>query len=153
LELQAGLHQPESYMAFASRAKAAMREFSAFVAGLRQAGRTLAAYGAAAKGNILLNSCGVQRADVICVADRCSAKQGKLLPGSHIPIVAPDVLIAVQPDDVVILPWNIADEVARELQPLRDRGTRLWIPLPHVLEYGRQSSRSLIPLHNADMVS
>ena len=100
-----------------------------------RSGRRLAAYGAAAKGNTLLNSCGITASDVICVADRNPEKQGKLLPGSHIPVVSPEALAAERPDDVVILPWNLADEVAAELAPLRAAGTRLWVAVPeaHVL--------------------
>jgi hypothetical protein len=106
------------------------RGFRTFVAAEHARGRRLAGYGAAAKGNTFLNYCGVTAGDFICVADRNPAKQGKLLPGSHIPVVSPDELAAAQPDDVVVLPWNIADEVAAELAPLRAAGTRLWVAVP-----------------------
>ena len=73
-------------------------------------------YGAAAKGNTLLNFAGV-RADLLpFVVDRAAAKQGKHLPGSRIPVRAPDALLAMRPDDVVILPWNIRDEIAAQLR-------------------------------------
>ncbi len=69
---------------------------------------------------------------MLCVADRSPAKQGKLLPGSHLPVVAPEALAAACPDDVVILPWNLADEIAAELHPLRAAGCRLWVAMPEL---------------------
>jgi len=129
-ETAAGLHRADVYDGFAPRVDRIRRGFRDFVAAERARGRRLAGYGAAAKGNTFLNYCGITAADVICVADRNPAKQGKLLPGSHIPVVSPDELAAAGPDDVVVLPWNIADEVAAELQPLRAAGTQLWVAVP-----------------------
>jgi hypothetical protein len=129
-EAAAGLHRPETYDSFAPKVARIQRGFRSFVAEQHARGRRLAAYGAAAKGNTFLNSCGITASDVICVADRNPEKQGKLLPGSHIPVVSPDALAAARPDDVVILPWNLADEVAAELAPLRAAGTRLWVAVP-----------------------
>jgi hypothetical protein len=130
LEAEAGLDLPQTYDSFAPKVARIQEGFRHFVAAERARGRVLAAYGAAAKGNTLLNSCGITAADMICVADRNPGKQGRLLPGSHIPVVSPDALAAARPDDVVILPWNIAEEVAQELSPLRAAGTRLWVALP-----------------------
>ena len=79
----------------------------------RAQGRTVAAYGAAAKGNTLLNYCGVGSDRISFVADRSPAKQGRLLPGSRIPIRAPDDILAEKPDYVLILPWNLRDEISR----------------------------------------
>jgi hypothetical protein len=134
-EAEAGLRHAESYDGFAPRVARMRAAFRDFVTDRAEAGRGLAAYGAAAKGNTLLNCCGITARDIICVADRNPAKQGKLLPGSHIPVVSPEALTAARPDDVVVLPWNIADEVAAELAPLRAAGTRLWVavPEPHQL--------------------
>ncbi len=133
-ETRAGLHLPESYAAFAPKVARVQAAFRDFVRTARRSGRRLAAYGAAAKGNTLLNTCGVTAEDIACVADRSPAKQGKLLPGSHMPIVTPEALIAQRPDDVVVLPWNIADEIAAELKPLRERGTRFWVAVPRLRE-------------------
>ncbi len=134
-EAAAGLHRPKTYDSFAPKVARIQNGFRDFVATEHARGRRLAAYGAAAKGNTLLNSCGITAGDVICVADRNPGKQGRLLPGSHIPVVPPEALAAARPDDVVILPWNLADEVAAELAPLRSAGTRLWVAVrePHAL--------------------
>jgi 2-polyprenyl-3-methyl-5-hydroxy-6-metoxy-1,4-benzoquinol methylase len=129
-EAAAGLHRPETYDSFAPKVARIQHGFRTFVAAEHARGRRLAAYGAAAKGNTFLNSCGITAGDMICVADRNPAKQGKLLPGSHIPVVSPEALAAARPDDVVILPWNLAEEVAAELAPLRSAGTRLWVAVP-----------------------
>jgi hypothetical protein len=129
-EAAAGLQRPETYDDFAPKVARIQHGFRDFVATEHASGRRLAAYGAAAKGNTFLNCCGITASDVICVADRNPGKQGKLLPGSHIPVVSPEALAASQPDDVVILPWNLAEEVAAELAPLRAAGTRLWVAMP-----------------------
>lgn len=129
-EAEAGLDRPETYDTFARKVAGIQRGFREFVALEHARGRRLAAYGAAAKGNTFLNSCGITAGDIICVADRNPAKQGRLLPGSHIPVVSPEALAAQRPDDVVILPWNLAEEVAAELAPLRSAGTRLWVAVP-----------------------
>jgi SAM-dependent methyltransferase len=129
-ELAAGLDRAETYDSFAPKVARIKHGFRNFVATEHAKGRRLAAYGAAAKGNTLLNCCGITATDVTCVADRNPGKQGKLLPGSHIPVVSPEALAATRPDDVVILPWNLADEVAAELAPLRAAGTRLWVAVP-----------------------
>jgi SAM-dependent methyltransferase len=129
-EAAAGLGRPQSYESFAPKVARIQQEFRLFVADVHARGRLLAAYGAAAKGNTLLNCCGITAADIVCVADRNPQKQGKLLPGSHIPVVTPEMLAAARPDDVIILPWNIAAEVAEELAPLRAAGTQLWVAMP-----------------------
>ncbi len=129
-EAEAGLHRPDTYDSFAPKVARIKHGFRNFVAMRHASGRSLAAYGAAAKGNTLLNACGITANDIVCVADRNPEKRGKLLPGSHIRVVSPDALVAARPDDVVILPWNLADEVAAELAPLRATGTRLWVAMP-----------------------
>lgn len=131
-EAEAGLDRIDRYRGFSLRVAAIIEEFREFVAGERAAGRRLAAYGAAAKGNTLLNCTGLTGADFICIADRNPAKQGKLLPGSHVPVVSPEALAAAAPDDVVILPWNIAREIAAELHSLCAAGTRLWTIGSHI---------------------
>jgi len=132
LEAASGLDRPETYDAMAPKVSAIVGRFRDFVTAEKKAGRRLAAYGAAAKGNTFLNACGISASDMICVADRSPAKQGKLLPGSHLPVVTPDELTEQRLDDVVILPWNIADEIAGELRPLRDAGCRLWVAVPEL---------------------
>ncbi|HUB15742.1 MAG TPA: class I SAM-dependent methyltransferase [Acetobacteraceae bacterium] len=129
-EAAAGLDRPETYNDFAPEVARICQSVRNFVTEQGRRGRVLAAYGAAAKGNTLLNTCGITARDVICVADRNPAKQGKLLPGSHIPVVSPEALANARPADVLVLPWNIADEIAAELAPLHAAGTRLWVLVP-----------------------
>ena len=92
----------------------------------------VAAYGAAAKGNTFLNYCGTTARDLAFVADKSTAKQGKLLPGSHVPIVSPAELLARRPDYVVILPWNIKDEVASTMSAIRGWGGKFVIAIPEL---------------------
>jgi SAM-dependent methyltransferase len=130
LERTAGLEQPTRYEGFAPRVAAVQAEFRAFIAERHARGRRLAAYGAAAKGTTFLNCCGITPAEITCVADRNPAKQGRLLPGSHVPVVSPDALREAPPDDLIILPWNIAPEIAGEMCALRQAGTQFWTACP-----------------------
>jgi hypothetical protein len=129
-ESAAGLDDPAAYDAFAARVAAVQAEFREFVASRRAAGHRIVAYGAAAKGNTFLNSCGITNSDILCVADRNPAKQGRLLPGSHVPVVAPEALKAQDADDLVILPWNLSAEITNQLADLRQSGTQFWIANP-----------------------
>ena len=94
--------------------------------------RRVAAYGAATRGSTLLHCCGITTDEIDYVADPDPDKHGRLLPGSRIPIVSVETLMATRPDDVVILPWPYAAEIAIKLLPLRQRGTQLWTPVPRV---------------------
>jgi SAM-dependent methyltransferase len=106
---------------FETRVQATLGDFRAWLWQARTAGRRIGAYGAAAKGNTFLNAAGVTAEDIAAVADRSTAKQGRLLPGSHIPVVTPEALLGMPLDDVLVLPWNIGAEIARQL---RDGGFR-----------------------------
>lgn len=110
-EHAAQLDRIDGYLSFDARIARVREEFLAFLAGARSEGKIVAAYGAAAKGNTFLNYCGVTSRDIVAVFDRNPAKQGKLTPGSHIPIRAPADLAEIRPDLLIILPWNIADEI------------------------------------------
>jgi hypothetical protein len=92
----------------------------------------VAAYGAAAKGNTLLNSCGLTSRDIVCVADLSPHKQGRYLPGSRIPIVTPERLTQIKPDYLLILPWNLRDEIMRDMAHVRDWGGRFVVAIPRV---------------------
>lgn len=129
-EATAGLDQPEGYGDFAAGADSVWEEVREFLRTRRLAGRRVAAYGAAARGNTLLNCCGITATQIVCVADPDPDKHGRLLPGSHIPIVAPAALIQNRPDDVIILPWPSAPEIAAGLLSLRQKGTRFWTAMP-----------------------
>lgn len=131
-EETAGLRSASTYHGFQQRAERIRRDFLDFLRSARREGKTVAAYGAAAKGNTLLNFAGVKDDLIRCVADRNPAKQGKCLPGSHIPIVDEHTLESLRPDYVVILPWNIRAEVVRQLDSLRAQGTRFVTAIPHL---------------------
>ncbi len=129
-----GLDGDAFYAGFEARTHAVLSGFRDWLSGCGAAGRRVAAYGAAAKGNTFLNSAGVTAKDICAVADLSPAKQGQLLPGSHIPVVSPKAMLAMEPDDIVILPWNIAPEVVAQLRAAGFAG-RLWTALPKMREH------------------
>jgi hypothetical protein len=123
-EAARGIAGDAFYQGFNTRVAAVLAAFKAWLEGMR-----LGAYGAAAKGNTFLNAAGVTAEDFIAVADRNPAKQERLLPGSAIPIVSPEALLAMTPDVILILPWNLADEISGQLLAAGFKG-RLAIALP-----------------------
>ena len=123
-EAEAGLGRIETYGGYTTRVEAVRTSFLAYLAECRAAGRQVAAYGAAAKGNTFLNYCGVGAADIICAFDANPAKQGRFLPGSHVPILGPEHVAGARPDDILILPWNLKDEVMAQLAFVRQWGGR-----------------------------
>jgi hypothetical protein len=131
-ERAAGLDRLDAYRGFAPRVEAVKRDFLAFLAAARAEGKRVAAYGAAAKGNTFLNVCGASAADIVCVFDRSPAKQGRLLPGSHVPILAPERLADVRPDYLVVLPWNLLDEIRSQTKAIADWGGRWVVALPRL---------------------
>jgi hypothetical protein len=104
----------------------------AFLGDARGRGQTVAAYGAAAKGNTLLNYCGVDAKLIDYVVDRSPHKQGLFMPGSHLPILAPDRLAQTRPDFVLILPWNLQDEIVNDMADIRDWGGRFVVAVPRL---------------------
>ncbi len=92
----------------------------------------MAAYGAPAKGNTLLNYCGVARDLVEFTVDRSAAKQDRFLPGTHIPVYAPEKVAEAKPDYLLILPWNIKDEIMAKMHHIRDWGGKFVVPIPVV---------------------
>jgi SAM-dependent methyltransferase len=131
-EAQAGLPDLDTYSAFAERVEACRRSLLEFFALAKREGKRVAAYGAAAKGNTLLNFCGVTAADIAMVADRNPHKQSKLTPGTHIPVVSPEELMRAKPDYVLILPWNLEDEIRRQLRGIAAWGGKFVTPVPLV---------------------
>jgi SAM-dependent methyltransferase len=124
------LDRMAGYAGFADRVAETKRLFREYLADARRAGRTVAAYGAAAKGNTFLNVCGVSYPEMTAVYDRSLKKQGRLTPGSHIPILPPERIDELKPDDIVILPWNLADEIVRMTPQVRDWGGRFIVAVP-----------------------
>lgn len=131
-ERAAGLDSPAGYGTLGPRVGKIRERFLGFLDDAKAAGKTVAAYGAAAKGNTFLNYCGDAARAIVCAADANPAKQGKLLPGSHIPIVSPDELVARKPDYVVILPWNIKDEIVRSMSAIRSWGGKFVVAVPEL---------------------
>lgn len=131
-EEQFGVTRLETYTAFQARADRVKDDLLAFLIQQKCAGRRVAAYGAAAKGNTLLNYAGVKPDLLPYVCDAAGSKQGKFMPGSHIPIRSPEALREDPPDDVVILPWNIAEEVQTQLADLVHSGTRFVTAVPEL---------------------
>lgn len=127
-----GISRPETYSTFQQRADRVKDDLLMFLIEQKQAGRRVAAYGAAAKGNTLLNYAGIKPDLLPYVCDAAVSKQGKFMPGSHIPIYAPEALRENRPDDVVILPWNIAQEVRTQLADLVHNGTRFVTAVPEL---------------------
>jgi SAM-dependent methyltransferase len=131
-EKTAGLQDLSTYLRFAERVENCRRSLRAFLADAKREGRTVAAYGAAAKGNTLLNFCAVTPADIAQVADRNPHKQSKFLPGTHIPVVSPEALLRSKPDYVLILPWNLQQEIRHQLREIEEWGGRFVTPVPTV---------------------
>jgi len=129
-EKSAGLRELSTYMQFARRVDECRASLLNFLADAKRASKTVAAYGAAAKGNTLLNFCQVTPADIVMVADRNPNKQSKLLPGTHIPVVSPQVLMQSKPDYVLILPWNLQSEIRQQLRGIEEWGGRFVTPVP-----------------------
>jgi len=128
----ADVSRQDLYAGFSDRVAAAQDDIRGFLANRRSAGRRVAGYGAAVRGAMLLNCCGITRAEIAAIADPDPAKHGRLLPGSRIPIVPLEVLMADPPDDVIILPWPSVAEILLKLMPLRQLGTQLWTPIPRI---------------------
>lgn len=129
-EQAAGLLQQAGYADFQQRADRVKNDFLQFLLQAHQEGKRVMAYGAAAKGNTLLNYAGVRPDLLPAVADRNPAKQGRYLPGSRIPVVAEAVLQQQQPDYVVLLPWNLRDELMAQLDYIRAWGGRFVVAVP-----------------------
>ena len=131
-ECEAGLQSLDLYRGFQSRAERIKDDLLLFLIEQKRAGKRVAGYGAAAKGNTLLNFAGVGPDLLPFVCDAAPAKQGKFMPGSHIPIKEPAVLDAQPPDYLIILPWNIAAEVRQQLAHLERSGTRFVTAVPQL---------------------
>jgi hypothetical protein len=131
-EQRRGLGSVATYLAFQARADRIKDNLLVFLIEHKRIGRKVAAYGAAAKGNTLLNYAGVKPDLLPFVCDAALSKQGKYLPGSRIPILPPATLKDRKPDLVLILPWNIAEEVVQQHGYIREWGGRFVVPVPEI---------------------
>jgi len=131
-ERAAGLDRLETYAAFPARVESIKRRLLEFFISARDRGKTVAAYGAAAKGTTLLNYCGVRTDFVDYIVDRNPHKQNKYLPGCHIPIYDPERIAQTRPDYLLILPWNIRDEIVEQMSTIREWGGKFVVPIPEL---------------------
>ena len=129
-EAEAGLDTDAAYAAFGPRIDAIRAGFLDFIAQARAEGARVAGYGAAAKGNTFLNTCGPDAETLFAVADANPEKQDRLLPGTHIPVISPAALLEARPDYVVILPWNLRAEISDQLGQIRDWGGKFVTAIP-----------------------
>ena len=134
-EVKAGFTEMSTYAGFGEQVKETKRKLLSFLIGARQAGKTIVGYGAPGKGNTLLNYCGIRTDFLDFTVDRNPYKQGKFLPGTHIPILHPDKIQETRPDYVLILPWNFKDEIMQQLDFIKTWGGKFVVPIPEVRIY------------------
>jgi SAM-dependent methyltransferase len=134
-ESAAGFMRLEHYFSFDEQVKQTKRQLLSFLIEAKQQGKTVAGYGAPGKGNTLLNYCGIRTDFLDYTVDRNPYKQGNFLPGTHIPIFHPDKIKATQPDYVLILPWNLKEEVMAQMAFIREWGGKFIVPIPAVTIY------------------
>jgi 2-polyprenyl-3-methyl-5-hydroxy-6-metoxy-1,4-benzoquinol methylase len=125
-----GLHDLAGYRRFADNVRATKRALLRFLIDAHEAGKSVVGYGAPAKGNTLLNYCGVSTDLIEFTVDRSPHKQGLSLPGTHIPILHPDAIATCRPDYVLILPWNLKDEIMSDMAHIREWGGQFVLPIP-----------------------
>ena len=132
LEAQAGLDQIETYLGFQEEINRVKRELLSFLIDVKSQGKKVVGYGAPAKGNTLLNFCGIRTDLLDYTVDRSPYKQGLYLPGTHIPIYAPEKIQETEPDYVLILPWNLKEEVILQMGYIQKWGGRFVVPIPRM---------------------
>jgi 2-polyprenyl-3-methyl-5-hydroxy-6-metoxy-1,4-benzoquinol methylase len=131
-EESAGLHTAGGHDGFAPAVLKIKSDLLGFLLAAAREGRTVAGYGAPGKGNTLLNHCGIRSDLLSYTVDRSPFKQGKFLPGTHIPIYAPERLAETKPDYILVLPWNLRDEISRQLSYVGSWGGKLVFPIPEL---------------------
>jgi hypothetical protein len=134
-EQAAGFTRLERYQSFAEQVKETKRALLEFLIDAKRAGKRIAGYGAPGKGNTLLNYCGIRTDFLDYTVDRSPHKQGKFLPGTHIPIYPPERIRETRPDYLLILPWNLKDEIMKQNAYIREWGGQFVVPIPTVTVY------------------
>ena len=129
-EEKAGLKDINTYSQYSEQVKSTKREILEFLIKRKQEGKTIVGYGAPAKGNTLLNYCGIRTDFIDYTVDISPHKQGLYLPGTHIPIELPENIRETKPDYVFILPWNLKDEIMEQLSYIRSWGGKFIVPIP-----------------------
>jgi len=131
-EINEGFAKLETYSTFTEKVKETKRGLLEFLINAKRAGKKIVGYGAPGKGNTLLNYCGIRQDFLDYTVDRSPYKQGKFTPGTHIPILSPDKIRETKPDYVLILPWNLKDEISKQMAYIRDWGGQFVTPIPEV---------------------
>ena len=131
-ERAAGLRELATYAAFAEQVKETKRKLLDFLIQAKRAGKTVVGYGAPGKGNTLLNYCGIRTDFLDYTVDRNPYKHGKFLPGTHIPVLPPERIAETRPDYLLILPWNLKDEIIDQMAFIREWGGQFVVPIPKV---------------------
>ncbi len=131
-EEAAGFTCLEHYLSFTKQVEDTKHNLLDFLITAKREGKSIVGYGAPGKGNTLLNYCGIRTDFLDFTVDRSPHKQGKFLPGTHIPIFGPEKIAETQPDYVLILPWNVKDEIVAQMALIRDWGGRFVVPIPEV---------------------
>jgi hypothetical protein len=131
-EEAAGLHTVAGHEGFARAVLKIKSDLLEFLLQAAREGRSVAGYGAPGKGNTLLNHCGIRSDLLSYTVDRSPVKQGMFLPGTHIPIYAPEQLAQTRPDYILVLPWNLREEISQQLEYVRSWGGRLVFPIPEL---------------------
>ncbi len=134
-EAAAGMLQLDSYRSFGERVKRTKRKLLEFLIDAKEAGKSIAGYGAPGKGNTLLNYCGIRTDFLDYTVDRSPYKQGKYTPGTRIPIREPETIRTTKPDYLLILPWNLREEIMRQVAYIREWGGKFVVPIPEVRVY------------------
>ncbi|MEJ7606726.1 MAG: methyltransferase C-terminal domain-containing protein, partial [Bryobacteraceae bacterium] len=131
-ETEAGLSDPNTYSRFAGKIEEVKCDLLSFLIDCKRKGKSVAGYGAPAKGNTLLNYCGVGPELLPYTVDRSPHKQGTYLPGSRIPVEGPDQIARTKPDYLLILPWNLQTEISQQMNHIREWGGQFVVPIPSI---------------------
>ncbi|MGD9728207.1 MAG: methyltransferase C-terminal domain-containing protein, partial [Nitrospiraceae bacterium] len=132
-EERRGFSRPETYRSFSEQVRETKRKLLDFLINAKRDGRSVVGYGAPAKGNTLLNYCGIRTDFLDYTVDLSPHKQGLYLPGTRIPIHSPEKIKETRPDYVLILPWNLKDEIIKQMGHIRAWGGRFVVPIPEVI--------------------
>lgn len=135
-EEAAGFSHLEHYLSFSEKVKETKRKILIFLIEAKKKGKSIAAYGAPAKGNTLLNYCGIRSDFIDYTVDRSPHKQGHYLPGTHLPILSPDKIRETKPDFLVILPWNLKEEIMEQMSYISEWGGEFVVFIPEIKVYG-----------------
>jgi hypothetical protein len=130
--MRAGFTDSGVYISYAEKVKETKRGLLSFLIQAKTQGKTVVGYGAPAKGNTLLNYCGIRNDFIDYTVDMSPHKQGLFLPGTHLPIYSPDKISETKPDYLLILPWNLKEEIMQQMAHIREWGGRFVVPIPRL---------------------